>query len=80
MLPLSPNQQPRLYAAALKLLRFAIGLNRLRFRTEVRSTWGAMFGAGKTRSAAVLLPGLQVFDPSQTHGGHQRKCCSTGRA
>ena len=81
--------------AALKLLRFAIGLDQVRFRTEVDEALGVAMrpllqlqdehvlatlsavvlalkegrtglpiGAGKTRSAAVLLAGLLVFDPS----------------
>eukprot|EP00434_Breviolum_minutum_P025559 symbB.v1.2.022583.t1/scaffold1981.1/size93869/6 len=99
MLPLGSNQRPRLYAAALKLLRFALGLDQVRFRTEAEEALrnpmrpllqlqdehvlatlsavvlaltegrtglpiGGVFGAGKTRSAAVLLAGLLVFDPS----------------
>ena len=35
MLPLGPNQRPRLYAAALKLLRFALRLDQVRFCSEV---------------------------------------------
>jgi len=99
MLPLGSNQRPRLYAAALKLLRFALGLDQVQFRTEAEEALGnamrplfqlqdehvlatlsavvlalkegrtglpigGVFGAGKTRSAAVLLAGLLVFDPS----------------
>ena len=99
MLPLGSNQRPRLFAAALKLLRFALGLDQVRFRTEAEEALGnamrpllqlqdehvlatlsavvlalkegrtglpigGVFGAGKTRSAAVLLAGLLVFDPS----------------
>ena len=98
MLPLGPNQRPRLNAAALKLLRFALGLGQVRFRNEAEEALGhamrpllqlpddvlailsavvlalkegrtglpigGVFGAGKTRSAAVLLAGLLVFDPS----------------
>ena len=99
MLPLGSNQRPRLYAAALKLLRFALGLDQVRFRSEAEEALGnamrpllqlqdehvlatlsavvlafkegrtglpigGVFGAGKTRSAAVLLAYLLVFDPS----------------
>ena len=96
MLPLGSNQRPRLYAAALKLLRFALGLDQVRFRSKAEEALGnamrplfqlqdehvlatlsavvlalkedlpigGVFGAGKTRSAAILLAGLLVFDPS----------------
>ena len=99
MLPLGPNQRPRLYAAALKLLRFALRLDQARFCSEAEEALGkamrpflqlqdehvlatlsavvlalkegriglpigGVFGAGKTRSAAVLLAGLLVYDPS----------------
>ena len=40
MLPLGPNQPPRLYTAALKLLRFAIGLDRVPFRNDVEEALG----------------------------------------
>ena len=91
-LPLGSNQRLRLCAAALKLLRFALGLDQVRFRLRpkkrllqlqdehVLATLSAVllalkegrtslsirgvFGAGKTRSAAVLLAYLLVFDPS----------------
>ena len=96
--PLGPNQRPRLYKAALRPLRFAIGIDTIPLRNEaeealcaamrpllqlqdehVLATLSAVvlalregrtglpvsgvFGAGKTRSAAVLLAGLLVFDP-----------------
>ena len=99
MLPLGPNQRPRLYAAALKLLRFALRLDHVRYCSEAEEALGiamrpllqlqdehvlatlsavvlalkegrtglpigGVFGAGKTRSAAVLLAGLLVYDPS----------------
>ena len=92
MLPLGPNQRPRLYAAALKLLRFALRLEKARYCSEAEEALGiamrpllqlqdehvlatlsavvlalkegrtglpigGVFGAGKTRSAAVLLAG-----------------------
>ena len=98
MLPLGPNQRPRLYTAAVKLLRFAVGIDVVPLRTEAEVALhaamrpllqlqdehvlatisavvlalregrtglpiGGVFGAGKTRSAAVLLAGLLVFDP-----------------
>ena len=58
--------------AALKLLWFAIGIETVRCENAVQvalhAAKGALvsgvFGAGKTRSAAVLLAGLLVFDPS----------------
>ena len=37
-----------------------------------------VFGAGKTRSAAALLAGLLVFDPSLPGDGAQRKCGCSG--
>ena len=40
MLPLGSNQRPRLYAAALKLLRFALGLDQVQFRTEAEEALG----------------------------------------
>ena len=99
MLPLGPNQRPRLYAAALKLLRFALRLDQVRYCSEAEEALGiamrpllqlqdehvlatlsavvlalkegrtglpigGVFGAGRTRSAAVLLAGLLVYDPS----------------
>ena len=99
MPPLGPNQRPRLYAAALKLLRFALRLDHVRYCSEAEEALGiamrpllqlqdervlatlsavvlalkeqrtglpigGVFGAGKTRSAAVLLAGLLVYDPS----------------
>eukprot|EP00434_Breviolum_minutum_P025229 symbB.v1.2.022286.t1/scaffold1972.1/size94142/9 len=97
--PNGPRQRQKLYTAALKLLWFAIGIDRVQcenaaqvalhaairplLRLEdghVLATLSAIvlalcegrtglaisgvFGAGKTRSAAVLLAGLLVFDPS----------------
>ena len=38
---------------------------------------GGVFGAGKTRSAAVLLAGLVVFDPSLKLMVAKEICCST---
>ena len=98
MLPLGPNHRPKLYAAAVKLLRFVIGLDYVpvtnpveqALRTAIRPllllpdehvlatisavvlalregrtglSISGVFGAGKTRSAAVLLAGLLVFEP-----------------
>ena len=82
--PNGPRQRRKLFTAALKLLRFAIGIETwplLRLedghvlatlsaivlalcegRTGLAIT--AVFGAGKTRSAAALLAGLLVFGPS----------------
>lgn len=98
MSPLGPNHRPKLYAAAVKLLRFVVGLDYVpvqndveqALRTAVRPllqlpdehvlatisavvlalregrtglSISGVFGAGKTRSAAVLLAGLLVFEP-----------------
>ena len=40
MLPLGPNQRPRLYAAALKLLRFALRLDQVRYCSEAEEALG----------------------------------------
>eukprot|EP00434_Breviolum_minutum_P044278 symbB.v1.2.039533.t1/scaffold6630.1/size16587/2 len=40
MLPLGPNQRPRLYAAALKLLRFALRLDHVRYCSEAEEALG----------------------------------------
>ena len=86
--PNGPLQRRKLFTAALKLLRFAIGIETVCCENEaqralhghVLATLSAVvlalcegrtglaisgvFGAGKTRSAAALLAGLLVFDPS----------------
>ena len=97
--PNGPRQRRKLFTAALKLLRFAIGIETVCCENEeqralhaallpllqledghVLATLSAIvlalcegrtglaisgvFGAGKTRSAAALLAGLLVFDPS----------------
>jgi len=54
MLPLGSNQRPRLYAAALKLLRFALGLDQVRFRTEAEEALGN-----------VMPPLLQLQDGAE---------------
>ena len=94
-----PRQRQKLFIAALKLLRFAVGIDSVCYGNSeqtalqaallpllrlddghVLATLGAIvpalcegriglaisgvFGAGKTRSAAALLAGLLVFDPS----------------
>ena len=99
MHPQGPRQRQKLFIAALKLLRFAVGIETaccenseqtalqaallplLRLEDgHVLATLSAIvlalcegraglaisgvFGAGKTRSAAALLAGLLVFDPS----------------
>jgi len=99
MVPIGTHQRPKLFAAAaLKLLRFAIGIDTVRLMNDAEEALrlamkpllslpdehvlatisavvlalregraglpiGGVFGAGKTRSAAVLLAGLLVFDP-----------------
>ena len=97
--PNGPLQRRKLFTAALKLLRFAVGIETVCCENEeqralkmallpllrledghVLATLSAIvlalcegrtglaisgvFGAGKTRSAAALLAGLLVFDPS----------------
>ena len=97
--PNGPLQRRKLYTAALKLLRFAVGIETVCCENDeqralhqallpllrlddghVLATLSAIvlalcegrtglaisgvFGAGKTRSAAALLAGLLVFDPS----------------
>ena len=97
--PNGPRQRRKLFTAALKLLRFAIGIETVRCENEAQRALHAallpllrledghvlatlsavvlalcegrtglaisgVFGAGKTRSAAALLAGLLVFDPS----------------
>ena len=97
--PNGPRQRRKLFTAALKLLRFAVGIETVCCENEeqralqiallpllqledghVLATLSAIvlalcegrtglavsgvFGAGKTRSAAALLAGLLVFDPS----------------
>ena len=99
LLPNGPLQRRKLFTAAIKLLRFAIGIETVCGENEeqkalrtallpllrledghVLATLSAivlalcegrtglaisgMFEAGKTRSAAALLAGLLVFDPS----------------
>ena len=96
--PIGVNQRPKLFAAAVKLLRFAIGIDVVPVTNAVEAALRAaprpllalpdehvlatisavvlalsegraglpisgVFGAGKTRSAAVLFAGLLVFDP-----------------
>ena len=97
--PNGPRQRRKLFTAALKLLRFAVGIETVCCENEeqralkiallpllrledghVLATLSAIvlalcegriglaisgvFGAGKSRSAAALLAGLLVFDPS----------------
>jgi len=97
--PNGPLQRRKLFTAAVKLLRFALGIEYVKCENEeqealrkallplikledghVLATISAIvmalcegrtgvaisgvFGAGKTRSAAALLAGLLVFDPS----------------
>ena len=51
MLPLGPNQRPRLYKAAVKLLRFAIGIDYAPLRNEAEEAL-----------CAAMRPLLQLAD------------------
>ena len=53
--PNGPRQRQKLFTAALKLLWFAIGIETVRCENDAQVA---------LRSAAVLLAGLLVFDPS----------------
>ena len=62
--PNGPRQRQKLYTAALKLLWFARAVVLALCEGRAGLAISGVFGAGKTRSAAVLLAGLLVFDPS----------------